>query len=121
MIAPLFGGHSAHEVLQSLLDNPGLSAYDAVQANAKTYLKGDFDTAWRKAVHDGWVDGTAFTSTKTPKATAGAPKSATTAPNGSFEVSFKADPSLYDGRYANVGWLQELPRLQDATSGTTLR
>jgi MoCo/4Fe-4S cofactor protein with predicted Tat translocation signal len=62
MIAPMYGGHSAHEVLQSLLDAPQASAYDAVQANAKTYLKGDFATAWRKALHDGWVDGTAFTA-----------------------------------------------------------
>ena len=29
---------------------------------------------------------------------------------GGLEISFKADPSLYDGRYANVGWLQELPK-----------
>ena len=110
MIAPLYGGHSAHEVLQSLLENPEMSACDAVQANVKTYLKGDFDTAWRKAVHDGWVDGTAFTATKTPRAvTANVVKTVGT-PSGSVEVSFKADPSLYDGRYANVGWLQELPK-----------
>ena len=36
MIAPMYGGHSAHDVLQALLDNPQMSAYDAVQANAKT-------------------------------------------------------------------------------------
>ena len=72
MIAPLYGGHWAHEVLQSLLDNPQASAYDAVLANAKTYIKGDFATGWRKALHDGWVDGTAFTpeTAKTPKAAA---------------------------------------------------
>ncbi len=117
MIAPLYGGHSAHDVLQSLLDNPQMSAFDAVQANAKTYLKGgDFDAAWRKAVHDGWVDGTAFTGvSKTPKAGAspGAQKQGTwgtQGSGGSVEISFKADPSLYDGRYANNGWLQELPK-----------
>ena len=27
-----------------------------------------------------------------------------------FEVSFYADPYIYDGRFANNGWLQELPR-----------
>jgi Fe-S-cluster-containing dehydrogenase component len=124
MIAPLYGGHSAHEVLQALLDDPQTSAYDAVRANAKTYLKGDFDTAWRTAVHAGWVDGTAFTSTKMPKAAgqgAGGKAAAAIATpvaneavspqqSSTVEVSFKADPSLYDGRYANVGWLQELPK-----------
>jgi MoCo/4Fe-4S cofactor protein with predicted Tat translocation signal len=68
MIAPMYGGHSAHDVLQSLLDNPEASAFDAVQANAKTYIKGDFATGFRKAIHDGWVEGTAFTaSSASPK------------------------------------------------------
>ena len=40
MIAPLYGGVSAHDVLQGLLDNPQLSAYDAVLANAKQLHQG---------------------------------------------------------------------------------
>ncbi len=69
MIAPMYGGKSAHDVLQTLLADPLASAYDAVVANAKTYIKGDFATAWRKALHDGWVDGTAFTAkTASPSA-----------------------------------------------------
>jgi Fe-S-cluster-containing dehydrogenase component len=112
MIAPMYEGHSAHEVLQSLLDNPEASAFDVVQANAKTYIKGDFPTAWRRALHDGWVEGSAFTASKQGT---GSRQQAATAqiaqvPNGSVEISFKPDPSLYDGRYANVGWLQELPK-----------
>jgi molybdopterin-containing oxidoreductase family iron-sulfur binding subunit len=109
MIAPLYGGHSAHDVLQALLDNPQASAFDAVQANAKTYIKGDFPTAWRRALHDGWVEGTAFAGeSKTPKASA-SPSPAPTA-SGGVEIRFLPDPSLYDGRFANVGWLQELPK-----------
>jgi MoCo/4Fe-4S cofactor protein with predicted Tat translocation signal len=108
MIDPLYGGKSAHDVLQTLLD-PSISAYDAVVANAKTYMTGgDFPTAWKKALHDGWVANTAFT----PK-TVGAPKvaasPASAALNG-IEISFKPDASVYDGRYANNGWLQELPK-----------
>ena len=65
---------------------------------------------WRKALHDGWVEGTAFTA----KA-GGAGKSAVgsfpvAAASNGLEVSFRPDPSLYDGRFANVGWLQELPK-----------
>jgi len=70
MIAPLYGGKSSHDVLQALL-SPSVSAYDAVLANAKTYITGaDFGMAWRKTLHDGWVATSAFT----PK-TLGAPKS----------------------------------------------
>jgi Fe-S-cluster-containing dehydrogenase component len=99
-------------VFQGLLDNPQMSAYDAVVANAQTTMKGDFGTAWRKALHDGWVDGSAPTGGgKTAGAGGGAPMpmSQPVSADG-LEIVFKNDPSLYDGRYANVGWLQELPK-----------
>ena len=111
MIAPMYGGKSAFDVFQTLLENSQISAFTVVQTNARNYIKGDFDAAWRKALHDGWIEGTAFTA----KA-GGAGKSAVAsfpapaaAPSG-LEVSFRPDPSLYDGRFANVGWLQELPK-----------
>ena len=27
-----------------------------------------------------------------------------------IEINFRRDPSIYDGRFANNGWLQELPK-----------
>nr|WP_246301730.1 TAT-variant-translocated molybdopterin oxidoreductase [Granulicella arctica] len=111
MIAPLYSGKSAHEVFQSLLDNPQASPYDVVEANAKTYVKGDFATAWRKALHDGWVEGTAFTAKAgTPSKASVAAVPVVAADPDALEISFRPDPSLYDGRFANVGWLQELPK-----------
>jgi molybdopterin-containing oxidoreductase family iron-sulfur binding subunit len=108
MIAPLYGGKSSHDVLQTLLD-PSVSAYDAVLANAKTYITGgDFATGWKKALHDGWVANTAFTP-KTLGAPKSAPATASAAVSG-IEISYKPDASIYDGRYANNGWLQELPK-----------
>jgi len=71
---------------------------------------GDFDAAWRKALHDGkWAD------------TAAKPKSVTAKPLASFgpkpaveatglELIFRPDPTIWDGRFANNGWLQELPK-----------
>jgi len=32
------------------------------------------------------------------------------APKYSLEIIFRPDPNVYDGRWANVGWLQELPK-----------
>jgi molybdopterin-containing oxidoreductase family iron-sulfur binding subunit len=109
MIDPLYGGKSSHDVLQTLLADPKASAYDAVVANAKTYIKGDFAAGWRKSLHDGWVAETAFA----PKA--GVPARVTAFPAGKpstsgLEIAFRPDPSLYDGRFANNGWLQELPK-----------
>ncbi len=114
MIEPLYGGHTAHEILQSLLDNPDLSAYDVVRANwmgnGGPLAKGDAEFNWRKALHDGWIDGTAFTAKNvTAKANAAGAAPAPAA-NGGLEIAFRADAHVYDGRYANVGWMQEIPR-----------
>jgi Fe-S-cluster-containing dehydrogenase component len=111
MIDPLYGGKSAHDVIQSMLDNPDLSPYDAVrktwQANTGT---GDAEHSWRKILHDGMVAGSAF-QPKTVSAKVGDLQvTPATQQDGTVEVIFRADPNIYDGRYANVGWLQEIPK-----------
>ena len=37
-----------------------LSAYEAVRETQKATIKGDFETGWRKALHDGWIADTAY-------------------------------------------------------------
>ena len=67
-------------------------------------------TRWRKVLHDGMVEGTAF-QPKTVSAKVGdLGVTAANDPDGTVEVIFRADPNIYDGRYANVGWLQEIPK-----------
>ncbi len=111
MIEPLYGGKSAHEIVQSMLDDPDLSAYDAVRKNWSAALgPGDPEPAWRKLLHDGFLANSAFPEkTLTCKAVS-SPASPAAAPSGVVEVIFRPDPHIYDGRFANVGWLQEVPK-----------
>jgi molybdopterin-containing oxidoreductase family iron-sulfur binding subunit len=110
MIDPLYGGRTAHDVFQTLLNEPGLSAYEAVRETWKPVIKGDFEAGWRKVLHQGWIDDTAFD--KTVKAGTGTPVPMvpTPSPKDSLEIIFRPDPNVYDGRWSNVGWLQELPK-----------
>ncbi|HEY1902212.1 MAG TPA: TAT-variant-translocated molybdopterin oxidoreductase [Terracidiphilus sp.] len=111
LIDPLYGGKSAHDVFQALLNDPDVSAYEAVRATWRPVIKGDFETGWRKALHAGWIENTAFT----PSASAAAENLSklqvpAPAPKDALEIIFRPDPSVYDGRWSNVGWLQELPK-----------
>ncbi|WP_180540146.1 TAT-variant-translocated molybdopterin oxidoreductase, partial [Nevskia soli] len=112
LIIPLYGGKSPSELLAALTENNEKSGYETLQDYWKKQHPGaDFDTWWRKSVHDGVVAGSALpvktmSGAKVPPASNQQPAS----PQGTFEVSFYPDPYLYDGRYANNGWLQELPR-----------
>jgi len=83
----------------------------------------DFETWWRKCVHDGFIPNTALAmKTVSVKTDAVAPNAGgtpavpaitgpvTTRQEGTFELVFRTDPTIYDGRFANNGWLQELPK-----------
>ncbi len=119
MIDPLYGGHTAHHVLQALLSEPMVSPYDAVRETWKSKITricagicpgpSDFEAAWRKALHDGWIEGTAFDKTSKPSTSAVFHGTVPT-PKDSIEIIFRPDPNIYDGRWNNVGWLQELPK-----------
>jgi molybdopterin-containing oxidoreductase family iron-sulfur binding subunit len=73
---------------------------------------------WRKALHDGWIDGTALPAKQPVAKIAAAPHGVTMeyaagapAPqSGDTELNFRRDPSIYDGQFSNNGWLQELPK-----------
>ncbi|MFL6213462.1 MAG: TAT-variant-translocated molybdopterin oxidoreductase, partial [Blastocatellia bacterium] len=67
-----------------------------------------FEAAWRKWLHDGVVTNTAATP-KTVAAGANLP-APTSTQTSDYEVVFRPDPGIYDGRFANNGWLQELPK-----------
>jgi molybdopterin-containing oxidoreductase family iron-sulfur binding subunit len=108
LIAPLYSGKSAHELLAVLLDKPGVSAYDTLREHAKKLLgEADFERKWRRAVHDGLLAGSAAA----PVAVKGQKLSlaASPAPIG-LEIVFRHDPLIHDGRFANNGWLLEQPR-----------
>ncbi len=112
LIAPLYGGKSAYEVLAALNGQPGASAYDIVREywKAKSGAK-DFESFWRRSVHDGVVAGTALPPKKVTlnrEAIARAAENSTR-PEG-IEIVFRPDATVYDGRFANNGWLQELPK-----------
>ncbi|HTO86267.1 MAG TPA: TAT-variant-translocated molybdopterin oxidoreductase [Thermoanaerobaculia bacterium] len=110
LILPLYGGKSGHEFLAAFSDQPEKTGHDLVHEHWKGRLPGgDFEAAWRRALHDGVVLGTAFPpKTVAPRSlppAAPARESAET-----LTALFRPDPTVWDGAYANNGWLQELPK-----------
>ncbi len=110
LIAPLYAGKSAHELVSTLSGVSDISGYELVRAYWQNQHSGaDFEAFWRKSLHDGWVEGTTYTPKSVTAKSAPSAKSTSADPN-SLEVNFRRDPSVYDGQFANNGWLQELPK-----------
>jgi len=110
LIAPLYRAHSAFEVLTAFSDKPGATAYDAVRERMKAMPGGaDLDKFWRKSLNDGFVAGSAFAAVNASAKVnvSGLPAAK---PTAEVEFLFRPDPTIYDGRFANNGWLQELAK-----------
>jgi molybdopterin-containing oxidoreductase family iron-sulfur binding subunit len=115
LIAPLYDGKTAHEIVAILQGHGNKSSYDILQDHWKTRLKDDFDRQWRRAIHDGVVpeskaarSGAGFQPARDDtKALSG---QAGSLPHNHLEIEFRPDPNHWDGRFANNAWLQELPK-----------
>ena len=108
LIAPLYNGRSAHEVLGALIGGLDQTPYQTVRNY--WFARGANETSWRKWLHDGFVANTALP----PRAAAANPNIPATPQQtaGGIEIELRPDPTIYDGRFANNAWLQELPKPQ---------
>ena len=87
---------------------PPAPAGPATFAAAPAPQLSEFDKAWRKWLHDGLIPNTAFPPK--PVSVRGNLAAQPAARAEGLEVIFRPDPSIYDGRFANNAWLQELPK-----------
>lgn len=138
LIAPLYKGKSPLELLADVSFKaaslnatadgkptapPSTDGYDIVRtywSNTDNVKKtfpgynraGDFEPFWQAAVRKGVIDGTTSAPTTdklTPATLENTPLPPAPA-QGEYEINFRLDPTLFDGRFANNGWLQELPK-----------
>jgi molybdopterin-containing oxidoreductase family iron-sulfur binding subunit len=139
LIQPLYGGKSAHEIIATMSDRPERNGYDVVREYWSAYAAAGrsgetspkpatnapaggggqapvstaaetFEKSWRKWLHDGFIAGSAHPAGTVAVAPEVAARITAGAPVDGIEINFRRDPTIYDGRYANNGWLQELPK-----------
>ncbi|HZQ20948.1 MAG TPA: TAT-variant-translocated molybdopterin oxidoreductase [Terriglobales bacterium] len=111
LIAPLYHSKSAIELLGYIAGQNEPTGHEIVQNYWKSKHSGaDFDLWWRKSLEQGWIDGTTAQPKQVAAKNTNFPGSAPASAQGAIEINFRRDPSVYDGRFANNGWLQELPK-----------
>jgi molybdopterin-containing oxidoreductase family iron-sulfur binding subunit len=112
LILPLFGGRTPVEVLGLMVAGKDRPGYDIVRDTWKPILgEADFDKTWNRVLHDGVLAGSELPEVvPAPRGEAFAQLARDAQPaGGGMEIVFLPSPSLHDGRFANDGWLQELP------------
>ncbi|HWR36136.1 MAG TPA: TAT-variant-translocated molybdopterin oxidoreductase [Clostridia bacterium] len=110
LIAPLYGGKSEHEIFAVLNNQPDATGYDLVRKYWQSQVKvADFEVWWRKVLHDGFIADSAQVAITVAQRATAIPQTVPSDANA-MEVIFRRDPAIYDGRFANNAWLQEMPK-----------
>jgi MoCo/4Fe-4S cofactor protein with predicted Tat translocation signal len=117
LIQPLYGGKSAHELIAALAGPTEPPGYGIVRGWWRRHWQArgqasDFEQSWQTVVHDGVVPETRLSPRSVPlqqgwdrHLSGGAPIT-----SEGYEIVLQTDPTIHDGRFANNGWLQELPK-----------
>ena len=107
LIAPLYDdAHSEIEVLNALGTGMDTAGYDLVRQQWRQQIDSDFESTWRRALHDGYLEGTQYAATTAPVQEV---PSIDAPQDDGLEVVVRPDPTLFDGRFSNNAWMQELP------------
>jgi molybdopterin-containing oxidoreductase family iron-sulfur binding subunit len=102
-----------------MLQQPVRGNYEIVRDHwRQSGLWEDFENSWRQAVHDGFIGRSALPPrpvrlrpvSSAPLEDGAITGHASANAGNSLEITFHPDPSVWDGRFANNGWLQELPK-----------
>jgi molybdopterin-containing oxidoreductase family iron-sulfur binding subunit len=116
LIAPLYDGMSPVEMLSLLATGEQTKGYDEVRKTWQGLLNEQVgEKRWRKVLHDGIykkvrpAEKGRVNHLAIGLGLAANPLPADHAETGDLEIVFQLSPTVQDGRFANNGWLQELP------------
>lgn len=114
VISPLFSGISELEFLFAVVNGEETKGHELVKSTWQDFYPDNFTSNWEKVLHDG-VDSTdnfpeVNVSLTDDFASAARNWSTETTDEEGLELVIRPDTTIYDGRFANNGWLQELPK-----------
>ncbi len=113
LVEPLYDGHSSLDVLMLVAGQTG-TVLDLIRSQWQVLYGGaGFEKLWRRTLHDGFASGSQFVprgvELRADAVRDAATRLAGTSASGN-EVVLRFDPNVHDGRFANNGWLQEVPK-----------
>ncbi|OHB83865.1 MAG: hypothetical protein A2V98_09020 [Planctomycetes bacterium RBG_16_64_12] len=123
MIEPLYGGKSPIELLAMLLGEEATQGRDLVRKQFREILaepdsradaEQETERRWRQTLHDGLLAKSEWPLSE--EKSVGIPDTKppfgpdrSSASSSELEIVFRCDAKVYDGRFANNGWLEEMP------------
>lgn len=113
-IEPLYSGISEIEFLNTILTGEESDGFDLVQETWQDYFTSNFQDQWERVLHDGVAEEEEYPTVSASISDEFNSQAATfisdAQSSDGTELVIRADSTVFDGRYTNNGWLQELPK-----------
>ena len=112
LIQPLYNSKSAHEVIGAMIGQSGQPVRDVLREywQQETFAE-NFEEFWVRGLHDGVLAEMAFEPRRVSLRSIQIPEGfGVPLDDEELELALRPDPLIWDGRYANNGWLQETPK-----------
>jgi molybdopterin-containing oxidoreductase family iron-sulfur binding subunit len=108
LVRPFYSVRSVHTILAGLAGEQGADR-DLVRATWQAQWGKDFEAKWADALYRGFAKDSAATPVL-PAIVNRDIEISTQPPSNTLSAIIRPDPTVWDGRYANIAWLQELPK-----------
>ena len=111
VIAPLYSSRSVHQIADMLLGTADPPADSAVRATWRDDIRRRLRrSAGRRALHDGFVAGSAAQAADAVSQAVPPPETHAAPPAADSTSCSGPIRPIWDGRFGNIAWLQELPK-----------
>jgi molybdopterin-containing oxidoreductase family iron-sulfur binding subunit len=111
LIAPLYGGYTAVELISALIDEEPRSTHNILIDHWKKQRGEEgFDAFWRESLAEGFIAGSAFAAATPSYRGSVGNYTPATAGQDEMEIVFAPDPGIGNGEWTNNAWLMELAR-----------
>jgi molybdopterin-containing oxidoreductase family iron-sulfur binding subunit len=107
VIRPLYDTRNVHQFIEKLTGEAESVPDLAVRTTWKKTFADKFEERWSRSLLDGFVSDM---QAKPLNLSARAAPPPDIAHRPEPEIIFMPDPTIWDGRFANIAWLQELPK-----------
>ena len=111
LIEPLYDTRSPLQVMAALLTGEEQEPFELLRGHWQAELEQDdgFDAQWQAALHDGVLPDSQLPAVEVELQPL-ADVAVQAQERGGLVAVFQPDPSVWDGRFNNNAWLQELPK-----------
>ncbi len=112
LVEPFYDVRSSHQLMAAILGDSELTGYEVVQQYwSEGKSEEEFKEFWHQALFNGVIADTALpeksVSVNLAEVNAASPAEVD---EEAIEITFRPDPAIWDGRWSNNGWMQELPK-----------